>query len=46
MSFCPEPIRQSDEEYCSKCLLRWDAGEEKPRCLHLPKSFLFEDEKR
>lgn len=36
MSDCPPPIRESDEDVCRDCRLRWDANEDRPTC---PKSF-------
>lgn len=36
MPNCPPPVRESDEEVCRDCRLRWDANEDRPEC---PKSF-------
>jgi hypothetical protein len=36
MPNCPSPVRESDEEVCRECRLRWDANEDRPEC---PKSF-------
>ena len=30
---CPTPYRQGDEQYCSRCGVRWGVDEEKPECL-------------
>ena len=32
MSDCPPPLRQNDENYCRRCHMRWESGEDRPPC--------------
>lgn len=32
MTSCPPPVRESDEEVCRQCRMRWDASEDRPAC--------------